>query len=137
MLNQLKTFRFLDPLGIIVSSACALHCAITPLVISFLPLINFSFLENELAEWFFVGLSIMIGTISLLVSHFLLHKQLKPIMIFLVGIILILIARLFFEENLFIELPTVLLGGFSIAGAHLINRKLCQNCLSCQDKRLT
>jgi hypothetical protein len=136
MLGQLKTFQFLDRLGITVSTLCALHCALTPIISMFLPLLSLSFLENELTEYIFVALSISIGITSLFISYFRLHKQLKPLIFFFLGAVLILIVKLFFEENLTLEIPVMILGGSIIAIAHFINRKLCQSCLSCQNKDL-
>lgn len=134
MLNQLKTFHFLDNLGVTVSTLCALHCVLTPIISIFLPLLSLSFLENELTEYIFVALSISIGIGSLSSSYFRLHKQTKPLIFFFLGAALISSVKLFFEENLTLEIPVMVLGAASIVTAHLINRKVCQSCLSCQNR---
>lgn len=40
----------LDRIGIIVSCACAVHCAAVPLLIGVLPLLGSSFIADERAE---------------------------------------------------------------------------------------
>jgi len=38
----------------------------------------------------------------------------------------------FGDANKLIETPLVVLGGLALAGAHLINRKLCKHCERCE-----
>jgi hypothetical protein len=41
----------LDRIGMTASTACAIHCAAVPLLITSLPLIGLGFLANPWVEW--------------------------------------------------------------------------------------
>lgn len=64
----------LDKLGILASVACAVHCAVLPLVITVLPLIGMEFLANEWVEISMICLAIGIGAWSL-VGAYSSHKK--------------------------------------------------------------
>jgi hypothetical protein len=106
------------------------HCTLAPLVVAVLPLLGLRFLADERTEWLFVGTSIVIGVASLLPSY-LRHKRTRPLALFALGFSLILTAHIIVEGNLAVELPILILGALFVSLSHLINRKLCQSCISC------
>jgi membrane-bound ClpP family serine protease len=122
----------LDRLGATASSACAIHCMITPLVIGILPALGIGFLA---APWF--ENSAVLGAICLavvsLMHGYLHHRRFHALWLLLIGAILLLSGRFVIgNSRQLIETPFVVLGGLALAGAHLINRRLCKACTRCE-----
>lgn len=130
-MESLKEKGFWDYTGATISWVCAIHCLLMPFVIMLLPLVGLSFLADEKTEWIIIGISVIVGLISLLPSYFSLHKQLRVLMIFIAGIGLITFSQLTFEESIW-KYPFVILGAVFITLAHLINRRLCYSCHVCK-----
>jgi len=124
----------LDRLGAAVSLTCALHCALTPILLGLLPLAGLGFLRDEQTEWAFIIAAIGLGAVSLLPSYVRQHKQARPLLLFAMGAGALLAARLYLEEKPQLELPAVLIGALLIACAHLLNRRFCRVCSICQAK---
>jgi hypothetical protein len=129
--GEIKTQETLGRIGILASTACAIHCAITPFIAGLLPFIGLNFLADERIEWLFILFSIGIGSYSLLTSYFRLHRQLSPIMVFIFGVSFLISAPVFFEKNLKVEISSAIIGACLIASAHLINRKLTRAITPC------
>lgn len=125
----------LDKAGAAVSWICAVHCLLTPFLVAALPLVGMSFLAGEGVEYFLIGLSITIGIASLLPSYFRRHRKIKALLLFAAGILLVISADLFFEENLTGKIAVVVIGAICISGAHFSNRRLCRACPACSDSR--
>jgi hypothetical protein len=121
----------LDRLGAAASLVCAVHCAAMPLLIGLLPLIGLGFLAEERTEWALVGLSIGVGSVSLIPSYARKHRHWRPLLLFAFGASLILIVRLLAEEGSRMEAILMALGALLIACAHMINRRLCRRCADC------
>lgn len=121
----------LDCVGMFASCACAIHCALMPFIIAFLPVTGLGLLADPRTEWTFVAVSITVGLMSLLPSYLRRHRQTKPLAIFAGGLCLILVARLGFESDPLVEIPIVVIGALLVATSHLLNRRLCQACVVC------
>jgi hypothetical protein len=121
----------LDRVGMIASCACAIHCALMPFIIAFLPLTGLSLLADLRTEWAFVGVSIAVGLASLVPSYVRRHRRAMPLAIFAGGLCLILLARLGFEAGPLVEISIVVIGALLLAASHLLNRRLCQACVVC------
>jgi hypothetical protein len=126
MVNKLS----LKKLGVAATAACAVHCAVTPFL-TLLPLIGLSVLADERIEWALLGSSLVLGSLSLIPDYLRHHRRAKPIAIFALGFALLLVARLWFEEELKIGTPMAVIGAGSILTAYWINRSLCRTCRSC------
>lgn len=107
----------MDKLGMIASIACAVHCALLPLVFTFLPLIGMEFLANKWIETGMISLSIVLGTWSLATAYRS-HKSVIPLIVLVFGFALIGSGHFFFEN---LESVVIPMGGISIAAAHYIN----------------
>lgn len=116
----------LDKLGILASVACAVHCALLPLVITVLPLVGMEFLANEWVEIFMLCLAVCIGAWSL-VGAYSLHKSLVPLTVLMLGFALIGTGHFGIDDWEPVLIP---LGGLTIAAAHYINWKAHR--LTCQ-----
>jgi uncharacterized membrane protein len=121
----------LDRLGAAASLACAVHCAVMPLLVSLLPLVGLSFLAKEQTEWALICLSLSLGSLSLLPSYARKHRRLRPLSLFAFGGSLIITALLSVEEGTRLEAPAMTLGALMIACAHMVNRRLCRSCVAC------
>lgn len=133
MLNHKKLRReeTLDRVGLIASSACAVHCMLMPFVVGLLPLLGLGALANERTEWLLVIAALCVGLVSLLPSYFRQHRRVRALALFASGLGLIFTARLLAEEKAHIEVPVVVAGACLIAAAHFVNLKLCRSCRSC------
>jgi uncharacterized membrane protein YfhO len=110
-----------------------MHCAVTPFVVGVLPLFGLSLFSNQRTEWIFVAISAVLGISSLLPSYVRRHQRAKPLVLFLLGLSLILFARLSLDETLRAEIPFVVFGAMLVAGSHLVNRRLCRSCTACAE----
>lgn len=121
----------LDRVGATASSACAVHCMITPFVLGMLPVLGIGFLA---APWF--ENTAVLGALSLaivsLLHGYLHHRQFHALWLLIIGGALLLSGRFIVgDANKLLETPLVVLGGLALAGAHLINRRLCKTCERC------
>jgi uncharacterized membrane protein YfcA len=92
-------------------------------------------LASEEAEWMLIGLSIGVGSLSLLPSYARKHRQWRPLLFFAFGASLIIAVRLSAEEGSRLEAPAMAFGAVVIACAHLINRRLCRSCADCHSAK--
>ncbi|MEO7446128.1 MAG: MerC domain-containing protein, partial [Ferruginibacter sp.] len=54
-----------DGLGIATSLACAIHCAVLPLILTSLPLFGINIIHNSYFEWMMIALAFGVGIYSL------------------------------------------------------------------------
>ena len=66
MINFIKRINW-DLMGMITSIACAIHCAILPLILTSLPLFGINIINNSLFEWTMIGIAFVVGCYAL--SH--------------------------------------------------------------------
>jgi len=132
--RDIATSGTLDRVGMAASLICAVHCAITPLIFTLLPLFGLTFLKDEKFDWTFIALSVVIGVTSLIPSYLRKHRMLLPIILFGFGVILLIAAR--HLESLGAELPVVLVGALLVVTARRVNRRLCRSCAKCQDEHI-
>jgi hypothetical protein len=121
----------LDRVGATASLLCAVHCAVLPLVVTLLPLVGLSFLADERVEWMLVGLSAALGITSLCLGYRE-HRSRRALGVLGIGLALLALGRIL--EGQHIEpwgVPIVVAGGLTMAGAHLLNRRLCHDCREC------
>lgn len=123
--------RYADILGAFASTACAVHCLLTPVVLAVLPLLGASFWAAPWLENGAVIFAMALGLTSLLhgYSH---HRQFRALGLLLGGMALLAMGRwVIGHSSQTLETAFVVLGGMAVAGAHLINRRLCQACEAC------
>ncbi|RDC55781.1 MerC domain-containing protein [Pedobacter chinensis] len=116
----------LDKIGITASTACAIHCAILPFLLTLLPLWGLEFLATPALEIFMILLSLLLGVWSLNKSYRIVHHNPGPIIILALGFGFILFGH--FSGIEILEPILIPLGGFTIAGAHFLNLKLTKSC---------
>lgn len=111
-----------DVLGIATSLACAIHCAILPLLLGSLPILGMNLINHEGFEYFMIFLAFGIGFYSLWHGYRRHHHSLGPVFIFVAGICL-LVAKQVWHDYQYWLLPIAIL---LIVTAHLFNYKACR-----------
>lgn len=131
-----STYRpLIDRLGLSASAACAVHCALLPMLVGALPALGLGFLSHGPFEVFMVSLSCVLGLASVIRS-WRLHRRLQPIMMMTLGVAVLLFATVgtHLEGVISEELHPWLAAtaGLIIAGAHLVTIRLCRHCEMCE-----
>lgn len=111
-----------DALGVTVSVACAIHCAVLPLVLSSLPLFGINIIENNYFEYGMIALAFIVGSYSLYHGFKKHHHSWLPFILFSVGMIFLIIKQVFHDLHLYLLIPAVLF----IILSHFLNYKFCR-----------
>ena len=111
-----------DAFGIAASVACAIHCALLPLILSSLPLFGINIIENQGFEFLMIALAFVVGVYSLYHGRKKHHHSYYPMVLFAAGIGLLFIKSLLHSHSLMLLLPAVSL----VVIAHYLNYKLCR-----------
>lgn len=129
--DELVRVNKLDRAGATASFLCAIHCAVMPLVVTLLPLLGLSFLASEPVEWALLAASATLGSSSLCLG-FRKHRKRQVFMVLGIALALLVAGRIFHERHFGIWGPVfMVLGGFTMMGAHLLNHRLCHSCAQC------
>jgi hypothetical protein len=115
----------LDALGIGASLVCAIHCALLPLLITLLPLLGLKMLENAKLEYGLLGVTFFVGCASLFRSYRYHHHYIKPLLLFCLGFVLLLLGH--FMAAGFWEPLTITTGALMIITAHVWNLRICRH----------
>ena len=106
-----------DGLGIFTSVLCAIHCAVLPLAVSFLPLLGLGFIRHPLFEYGMIGLAFAIGTGALWHGFTRHHHRLTPWLLFVGGMMLLIAKEIWWRyELVFLPFAVAL-----IISAHVVN----------------
>lgn len=111
-----------DAMGITASVACAIHCAVLPLVLSSFPIFGIELIDNTGFEYFMIALAFVVGTYSLYHGYRKHHHRLIPFMLFSVGILLLFAKQLWHSWQIPFLIPAVVF----IVAAHYLNFKFCR-----------
>ena len=111
-----------DALGISASLACAIHCAVLPLLLTSLPIFGIDIIENLAFEYFMIFLAFAIGAWSMYHGYRKHHHSLVPFFVFLGGILFLVFKQIWHQHQLwFLPIAVVL-----IISAHVINYRSCR-----------
>jgi O-antigen/teichoic acid export membrane protein len=108
------------------STLCAIHCAVVPLLLTFLPLAGLGFLADPVFEWGMIILALLLGVSSIFLAYFRTHHRALPLILLLVGFVVIILGHLFLKG--WVEAIVVPAGGLTIALAHFVNFKYVGAC---------
>ncbi len=111
-----------DALGISASLACAIHCALLPLMMTSLPIFGVELIKNTAFEYFMIFLAFAIGSYSLWHGYRKHHHSFLPLAIFTTGILLLVAKEIWPSQELWLLLLAVPL----IIYAHLRNYRSCR-----------
>lgn len=118
-----------DAVGITTSVACAIHCALLPLLLTSLPIFGVEILNNNLFECFMIFTAFVIGVASLYHGWKKHHHRASPILIFTAGISFLFAKQIWHQWHLYFLVPAVLL----IVSAHYFNFRFCKQANHCHD----
>ena len=116
-----------DYLGIATSVACAIHCALLPLVLTALPIFGINIIHNYFFEWGMIALAFGVGTYSLIHSYIKHHQNKFPLILFFSGFVFLILKQVFHQYEFFFLVPAVIL----IVYAHVLNFKYCRHTKQC------
>ncbi|MFI5153771.1 MAG: MerC domain-containing protein [Chitinophagales bacterium] len=119
-----------DVWGIMTSLACAIHCAILPLMIGSLSILGINIIHNLAFETFMILLAFCIGSISLFHGYMKHHHRFTPFIFFLSGV-MFLVAKQYWHEYELLLLPFAVL---LIITAHLINLRLSRLAINSKER---
>lgn len=122
-----------DALGITASLACAIHCAILPLMLTSLPVFGINIIHNYFFEYGMIGLAFVIGMYALYHGYKKHHHKTLPVLFFTAGISFLLLKELFHNYHVWLLIPAVAL----IVAAHYINYRLCRKADHCHENDCT
>ena len=118
---QMKIKLNWDALGIGTSVACAIHCALLPVLVSSLPVFGIEIIHNGFFEWSMIGLAFVVGSYSLFHGYVKHHRSFVPVAIFSVGFIFLVLKQFFpLYEYWFLAVAVTF-----IISAHYYNYRLC------------
>ena len=110
-------------MGIITSIACAIHCALLPVMMTSLPILGINIIHNQFFEWGMIVLAFGVGVYALLHGFIRHHKNWVPLLLFTGGF-LFLISKQFFHQ---FEFPLLIPAVIMMMWAHYYNYKLCHS----------
>jgi MerC mercury resistance protein len=116
-----------DALGVSATIACAIHCALLPLLLTSLPLFGINILENIYFETGMIILAMAIGIYSLWHGYRRHHHSYVPLLLFISGIFFLFLKQFSAEYHLWLLIPAVPL----IVSAHYLNWKFCRKAKHC------
>jgi len=111
-----------DAFGIATSVACAIHCAVLPLILSSLPLFGINIIENQGIELLMIGLAFVVGVYSLYHGQKKHHHSYTPLLIFALGMVLMVVKSISQSHALWLLIPAVT----AVITAHFLNYTLCR-----------
>lgn len=114
------TQRSLDRTGMWVTTLCALHCLLLPVILPMLSLIGLSFIGEEVLERLILGTSILLGLVAL-VMGMRQHLRIYPLVLLVAG------GAIYWHKDSLGEVgePIIILCGAAlIVAAHWVNLKL-------------
>ena len=116
--------KSLDKTGIWVTTICALHCLLLPVLLPVLAMLGVSFLGETLLERIILSLSLLIGAIAM-VTGFRHHRHVTPLILLALG------GVIYWYKDIFGHLgePVLILAGAGlIVLGHVKNVRLTRAC---------
>ena len=110
-----------DAMGIATSVACAIHCALLPVLMTSLPVFGINIIHNSYFEWGMIILAFLVGSYSLFHGFVKHHHSYIPIIIFSSGFVFLVLKQFF--DDFAISFLFIAVG--MIVSAHYYNYLLC------------
>ena len=117
-------------LSAVLALLCAIHCALTPILLTVTPVFASRFAENHWLEWILIGASVALGAFPLLKGFAKQHGNMVPGTLFAMGFSFILGAHFFHIGH--ISHGVTFLGAVLLIGAQWHNARLAHQCKVCE-----
>jgi hypothetical protein len=117
-----------DALGVGTSLACAIHCAVLPLLFTTVPLFGINIVHNRAFEWTMIGIALIVGIQALWHGFQRHHHSHMPVLLLLTGFVFLVIKE-WTADN--VHLLLVVIAVSFIVSAHYINYRLCRKANHC------
>ncbi len=117
--------RWYDRLGAMAATLCAVHCALLPLAMAFLPALGLEFLASHEFEGFFLAFTSVFAVLS--VGHSLrAHGRFFAWPLLLAGLAILFAERFvpFIHDHTLLHALTMTTAGTLVAVAHVLNLRL-------------
>ncbi|GAB3734902.1 MerC domain-containing protein [Silanimonas algicola] len=117
--------RWYDRLGAATATLCAVHCALLPLAMAFLPALGLEFLASHAFEGFFLAFTVVFASLS--VGHSLrAHGRFFAWPLLVVGLAILFAERFVpaIHDHALLHALTMTTAGTLVAAAHLLNLRL-------------
>ena len=125
----------LDKFGIFLSGVCLLHCLITPIVITLVPILSINLMvEDLLFHQLMLWLVLPTSCVALFIGCRK-HKQMPIAVTGIIGMTILIIVALF-GHDVFGETAEKIMtsiGGLILASSHYLNFRACQS-ITCSSK---
>lgn len=106
--------------GLILSLLCTVHCMALPAIIAAGYSVQGSVITNPIFEWLLLGSTLITGYFTVLKSYLAHKDDLKPVILWALGILLILSEQFNFSPVPFLPV----FGGILLAVSFWLNHKL-------------
>ena len=130
---EVQSVAVLDRAGMSASLACAVHCAVFPVVLAALPALGLAWLDAEWVDWTMVLLAAGIA----FRAHrggFTMHRRCLPAGVAVVGLVTIVTTMCLLKGNASQHYMQAS-GAVVVASSHFLNRHLCRTCTVCKEGR--
>lgn len=127
MFDQIRST--LDKVGIALTSLCAIHCILLPVILPLLPLIGLTATHNHALERTLLLITMVLGFITLFVGFHKYHRKLYPFYSLFLG------GFIYWQKDLLghdYEHYVLIVGASFVVLAHILNLRLCNHCNSCE-----
>jgi tetrahydromethanopterin S-methyltransferase subunit C len=116
-----------DGIGVATSLACAVHCAVLPLILTSLPLFGINIIHNNFFEAGMIALAFAIGSVALYHGYKRHHHRILPLLIFATGFIFLVLKEIVITYEILLLIPAVVF----ILSAHFLNYHFCRKANHC------
>jgi MerC mercury resistance protein len=111
------------------SLACAVHCAVLPLLLAALPAIGLAWLDSAWVDW---GMVVLASAIALRAHQggFAVHRRCLPAGVAIAGLLVIVTTICLFKGTASQHYVQAC-GAVVVASSHFLNGRLCRSCAAC------
>ncbi len=120
----------MDKVGIAVTSLCAIHCIMLPVLLPILPLLGLTSTHNHAFERIILLITMVLGFITLFAGFHRYHRKLYPFYSLFLG------GFIYWQKDLLgheYEHAVLVVGASFVVLAHILNLRLCNQCHQCEN----
>ncbi len=123
----------IDNIGIFLSSVCAVHCALLPIIIFLFPIVASFSSDKESLTHILVFIFTIPAVVFAIYSMVKIHGEKKPLLYILPGMVLVFIGTFLVHQWLGHNLEPIFVvsGSLLMIRGHLLNKRHCEHCHTC------